>query len=639
MILMKPTLCLASLAARRAKIPVCCMILASLCTLFAGCSGSVVSAVSSSSSSITVPDAPLAVSAFAGNGSATIDFSAPASNGGSAITVYTATCTASGVSHSGTGSASPVTVVGLTNGTAYTCSVTATNADGTGPASARVSVTPIAGSSSGSFTLTSSAATNGGTLPAAYTCDGTGSTLPLAWSNAPTGTASYAVLLSTAPTTGTTKYDWVLYNIDSSVTSLAQDSFLVGTLGQGDDGPGAIYDPPCSQGPGAKVYTFTVYALSAAPVFSGSAPVTGESLATAIASTTLGSASLSVSYSRDPTTAPGSGTNCNYIKTSLGSIQDGATSVGCDGTYAYIGSVGLPIGTVSDQTMNGITSTNLQVPTAQDFQGANGWKIPLAATLAASPTAVASGPIGVAINGVPIFNPCDQTGNCTANSGNTLTEGQLDSCNGHAGRADDYHYHAAPTCLMAEQTATYWNTHPVAWLLDGFAVFGYDNADGTLPVRDPCGGSTLSGTQIPTGYPYSYAYHVTNSFPYITDNCVSGVPSPDLAGQGAKYIVLRQPPVTPFNDTAMTLTTASDGYQVLQFSSALAFTSTETGTDSYAYTPGTYKIRYKQVTGAALDTLLAQPQNAGDTACWNFEFTDSNGNSTQPTVSYCKKNP
>jgi len=524
-------------------------------------------------------------------------------------------------------------------GSLASCGLVASCGGGSGSSSADT-VTPAASSSSGSFTLTSTAVAAGGTLPATYTCDGTGSTLPLAWTNPPAGTAYYALLLSTAPTTDTVKYDWVLYNIDSSVTSLAQDSFLVGTLGQGDDGPGAIYDPPCSQGPGAKQYTFTLYALSAAPSFSNSATVTGESLATAIASITLGSASLTVSYSRDPTTATGSGTNCSYIKTSLGSVQDGATSIGCDGTYAYIGSVGLPSGTVSDTTMNGITATNLQVPTAQDFQGANGWKIPLAATVASSATAVASGPIGVAINGVPIFNPCDQTGDCTENSGNTVTEGQLDSCNGHAGRADDYHYHAAPTCLMAEQATSYWNTHPIAWLLDGFAVFGYENADGSTPTRDSCGGSTLSGTEIPTGYPYAYAYHVTNAFPYITDNCVSGVPSPDLAGQGAKYFVLRQPPVTPFDDTSMTLTTDStDGYQVLQFSSALAFTTTETGSDSYSYTAGTYKIRYKQVTGSALTALLAETANAGDTACWNFEFVDSNGNTTQPSVSYCKKNP
>ncbi len=604
-----------------------------LCSLLGGCSSSSATATTSSA---TAPGAPTAISAVAGNTTATISFTPPASNGGSPITGYTVTCTASGVAHTATATASPITVTGLTNGTTYICSVTATNADGTGPSSASVSVTPTGTTTSSTFTLTSSAATAGGTLPAAYTCDGTGSTLPLAWTNPPAGTTSYALLLSTAPTSTTIKYDWVLYNIDPATTALAQDSFLVGTLGQGDDGPGAIYDPPCSQGPGAKTYTFTLYALNAAPTLTGT--VTGAMLATTIASSTLATASLSVSYSRDPSTATGSSTNCSYIKTSL-NAQDGTPTLGCDGTYAYIGSVGLPSGTVTDPTMNGITSTNLQVPTATDFQGAHGWKIPLSPTLAASATAVSAGPIGVAINGVPIFNPCDQSGNCTATSGNTLTEGQLDTCNGHAGRADDYHYHAAPTCLMAEQATAYWNTHPIAWLLDGFAVFGYNNADGTTPARDPCGGTTLSGTQIPTGYPYVYAYHVTTSFPYITDNCLSGVPSPDLAGQGGKYFPFRQPPVTPFNDTAMTLTTASDGYQVLQFASALAFTTTETGSDSYAYTPGTYRIRYKQVTGTALDTLLAQPANAGDTACYNFQFTDSNGNTTQPTVSYCKRNP
>jgi hypothetical protein len=463
----------------------------------------------------------------------------------------------------------------------------------------------------------------------------------LAWSNPPAGTVEYALLLSTAPTPGTIKYDWVLYHIPGATTSLAKDSFLVGTVGVGDDGPGAVYDPPCSQGPGAKVYTITIYALSAPPTFATGTQVTGELVASAITPFTLGSASLSVSYSRDPTTAPGSSTNCLYIRGSLQVAESGATSVGCDGTFAYIGSIGLPIGSTSDPMMNGITSTNLQVPTPTDFQGANGWKIPLKPVLGQNPTPVASGPIGLAINGVPIFNPCVQSGNCTATNGDTKAEGQLDSCNGHAGRADDYHYHAAPTCLMAEQSnSSYWNDHPVGWLLDGFAVFGYDNADGSAPTRDTCGGSVVSGSQVPTGYPYGYAYHVMDTFPYITDNCVSGVPSPDLANQGSKYDPMRQPPVTPFNVSNMTLTTdPTDGYQVLQFTSAIPFTTTETGTDSYANPPGTYQIRYKQVTGDALTALLALPQNAGATACWNFEFVDSNGKTTQPSVSYCKTNP
>jgi hypothetical protein len=86
----------------------------------------------------------------------------------------------------------------------------------------------------------------------------------------------------------------------------------------------------------------------------------------------------------------------------------------------------------------------------------------------------------------------------------------------------------------------------------------------------------------------------------------------------------------------MTLKTdATDGYQVLQFTSARPFTTTETGTDSYANAAGTYNIRYKSVTGAALATLLATTSNAGKTACWNFQFTNTAGATTQPTISYC----
>src|SRR6185436_13134749 len=58
----------------------------------------------------------------------------PASTGGSAITSYTVTSSPGGISVSGP--ASPLTVGGLANGTAYTFTVTATNAAGTGPASA-----------------------------------------------------------------------------------------------------------------------------------------------------------------------------------------------------------------------------------------------------------------------------------------------------------------------------------------------------------------------------------------------------------------------------------------------------------------------------------------------------------------------
>ena len=86
----------------------------------------------------------------------------------------------------------------------------------------------------------------------------------------------------------------------------------------------------------------------------------------------------------------------------------------------------------------------------------------------------------------------------------------------------------------------------------------------------------------------------------------------------------------------MTLTTASDGFQEVQFTSGQTFVTTETGSDSYSNAAGSYKIRYKPVTGAALLTLLAQSQNIGKTTCWSFQFQSSAGSTTQPANTYCR---
>jgi phosphatidylethanolamine-binding protein (PEBP) family uncharacterized protein len=149
------------------------------------------------------------------------------------------------------------------------------------------------------LTLTSPVAADGGTLPAEYTCDGAGSTIALSWSNAPAGTREFALMMTTLPGDGTTKWNWVLYAIPASASGLAKNSTGVGTPGVGSDGPQAAYQPPCSQGPGAKLYTFTLYALSGSPPLPMPADkVTGAVLTGAIANITLGSASLRLSYTR-----------------------------------------------------------------------------------------------------------------------------------------------------------------------------------------------------------------------------------------------------------------------------------------------------------------------------------------------------
>ncbi len=97
----------------------------------------------------TVPDAPTIGAATAGNASASITFTAPVSNGGATITGYTATCTAGTATLSGTATASPISVTGLTNATTYSCSVKATNSAGSGAASSALSVTPVATTTTG----------------------------------------------------------------------------------------------------------------------------------------------------------------------------------------------------------------------------------------------------------------------------------------------------------------------------------------------------------------------------------------------------------------------------------------------------------------------------------------------------------
>ena len=96
---------------------------------------------------LEVPDAPTVGTATAGDASVSVTFTAPADTGGGAITGYGAVAikTSDSTTISATGSSSPVTVSGLTNGTAYTAAVWALNIYGPSPYSASTgSFTPSA---------------------------------------------------------------------------------------------------------------------------------------------------------------------------------------------------------------------------------------------------------------------------------------------------------------------------------------------------------------------------------------------------------------------------------------------------------------------------------------------------------------
>ena len=102
--------------------------------------GNIVSIARIAGSGVT-PGAPTLQRAVGGNGSMKLFFLPPTETGGQVIVSYTVTCTPTngGTAVSATGTASPITVTGLTNRTLYTCSLHASNTAGSGTQSTAVS--------------------------------------------------------------------------------------------------------------------------------------------------------------------------------------------------------------------------------------------------------------------------------------------------------------------------------------------------------------------------------------------------------------------------------------------------------------------------------------------------------------------
>ncbi len=181
-----------------------------------------------------------------------------------------------------------------------------------------------------------------------------------------------------------------------------------------------------------------------------------------------------------------------------------------DGPIWLIESNGMPM----HQMMVGITSWQQQVPVAQRYTGDNAWQLPVAPVLAEEPvsarTGLFRGAIALAVNGVPIFNALNNRGD------DALLAGELDEFGGHCGRADDYHYHVAP--LHLQQAVGSGN--PIAYALDGFAIYGSTEPDGG-PLLD------LDEYNGHLGADGIYHYHGTAAYPYINGGLVGVVEASD----------------------------------------------------------------------------------------------------------------
>jgi hypothetical protein len=86
------------------------------------------------------PDAPIGLTAIAGEAQISLAFAPPARSGNSAITRYSAACTASGITTQASGSSSPLVVAGLVNGRLHSCTVSAVNGLGAGAAASALAV-------------------------------------------------------------------------------------------------------------------------------------------------------------------------------------------------------------------------------------------------------------------------------------------------------------------------------------------------------------------------------------------------------------------------------------------------------------------------------------------------------------------
>jgi len=138
-----------------------------------------------------------------------------------------------------------------------------------------------------------------GLYPKLYTCDSLGVSPGLQWSNAPIATTNYAITMHTIPPTGEKHVYLVLYNIPATAISIPDNSKSTGIFGINTVDGKTTYTPPCSQGPGAKIYVLTLYALNAPPTISvPNTQVTMAILQAGMKNKMVDSAVMSVNYTR-----------------------------------------------------------------------------------------------------------------------------------------------------------------------------------------------------------------------------------------------------------------------------------------------------------------------------------------------------
>lgn len=501
-----------------------------------------------------VPGAPTAASATAGDTQATVSFTAPASTGGAAITVYTVTSSPEGLT--GTGATSPITVTGLTNSVAYTFTVTATNSAGTGSASAASnSVTPAAAQ-----TITfNNPGPQSFNSPPTLTATASSGLTPV-FSSSTTGvctiTSGGALTFVTA---GTCTIDADEPGNGSYLAApTVSQSFNVNAVV-----PGAPTAATATAGDTQASVSFT------APAFTGGAAITGYTV-------TSNPGGLTGTGAVSPITVTGLTNGVSYTFTVT------ATNSAGTGSASAASNAAVPRAT---QT---ITFAN---PGAQDFGTA--------------PTLSATADSGL----TPVFTSAT-TGVCTITSGGGLTFVATGTCTINANEAGNGTYlpaaqvsrsftvnavvPGAPTASTAtagNTQATVTFTPPVS--NGGAAITGYTLTASPGGATTTGAGSPITMTGLTNGTSYTFTVSATNSVgtgaPSAASNAVTpSVPPNNLPviTQGAATSVAMSEDGAP-TAFALTLTATDSDSDPLSWSvtGAAQHGSASVSGGSVSYTP------------------------------------------------------
>ncbi len=177
---------------------------------------------------------------------------------------------------------------------------------------------------------------------------------------------------------------------------------------------------------------------------------------------------------------------------------NGNVRVSISGQFLEVESNGIP----NHPTANYPNEHNPNSILEQDYH----FRIPLKPKMAVRTTSLPFGPIGVAVNGIPFYNPYNAQGRDAVLGPYAEV---FDSCCGHPDPMGRYHYHKYPVCVNSPFRDPLGKHSPlIGWAFDGFAIYGPNGENGQPPTDlDHCNGHIDSGR--------GYHYHVTKNFPYV----------------------------------------------------------------------------------------------------------------------------